>query len=123
MICQLDDKTLVGSQIGPAEVVDLKSRGVTMIVNNRPDGEEPNQPTGLEIEQAAQAAGIAYRAAPIVRGIGPADIQAMQDAMTSVDGKLLAWAVARRQQGASLDELAEAAARAGVDLAAVAHLL
>ena len=35
----------------------------------------------------------------------------------------LAWAVARREQGASLDELQQAAARAGVDLAPVAHLL
>lgn len=134
MICQLDDKTLVSGQITPSEVEDLKNRGVTMIVNNRPDGEEPGQPTGREIEKAAQAAGIAYRAAPIHRGIGPADVNAMCAAFASADGKLLAycrsgtrstlaWALARRKQGATLEELAEAAARAGVDLAPVAHLL
>ena len=134
MICQLDDRTLVSGQIQPAQVADLKARGVTMILNNRPDGEEPGQPTGLEIERAAEAAGIAYRAAPIHRGIGPSDVDAMCDAFDSADGKLLAycrsgtrstlaWAVARRKQGASVEELAEAAARAGVDLAPVAHLL
>ncbi|HYI42415.1 MAG TPA: TIGR01244 family sulfur transferase [Sphingomicrobium sp.] len=134
MICQLDEKTLVSSQIAPADVADLKARGVTMIVNNRPDGEDPGQPTGLEIEQAAEAAGISYRAIPIVRGIGPADVEAMQEAISAADGTMLAycragtrstlaWAVARRKQGASVEELAEAAARARVDLAAVAHLL
>jgi uncharacterized protein (TIGR01244 family) len=134
MIRQLDDKTLVSGQITPDEVAALKQQGVTMIVNNRPDGEDPGQPTGLEIEQAAAAAGIAYRAAPIIRGIGPADVEAMCDAIGSAEGKVLAycrsgtrstlaWAVARRKQGAGLDEIAEAAARAGVDLAPVAHLL
>ena len=134
MICQLDDKTLVSSQIAPEEVAALKDQGVTVIVNNRPDGEEPGQPTGAEIEKAAEAAGIAYRSVPIIRGIGPADVEAMHDAIEAADGKLLAycrsgtrstlaWAVARRKQGASVEALAEAAARAGVDLAPVAHLL
>ena len=134
MICQLDDKTLVSSQIAPEEVAELKDHGVTVIVNHRPDGEEPDQPTGLEIEKAAQAAGIDYLAAPIRRGIGPADVDAMAEAIEAAEGKLLAycrsgtrstlaWAVARRKQGASVDEVAEAAGRAGVDLAPVAHLL
>ena len=134
MVSQLDDKTLVSGQIAPADVAGLKGQGVTMIVNNRPDGEDPGQPTGAEIEKAAEAAGITYRSVPIVRGIGPADVEAMQDAMDAAEGKLLAycrsgtrstlaWAVARRKQGASVDALAEAAAGAGVDLAPVAHLL
>ncbi len=134
MIRQLDDKTLVSGQIAPHQVADLKTQGVTMIVNNRPDGEEPDQATGLEIEQAAEAAGITYRAIPIRRGIGPADVQSMQEAIDAAEGKVLAycrsgtrstlaWAVARRKQGASIEELKEAAERAGVDLAPIAHLL
>lgn len=134
MIRQLDDKTLVSGQIAPEDVAGLKSQGVTMIVNNRPDGEEPGQPTGAEIEDAAEAAGIVYRAIPIHRGIGPADAQAMREAIEASDGKVLAycragtrsalaWALARRKQGATIEELQEAAARAGVDLAPIAHLL
>ena len=134
MIRQLDDKTMVSGQISPAQVAELKSQGVTTIVNNRPDGEEPDQATGLQIEQAAKAAGITYRAIPIYRGIGPADVEAMQEAIEAAEGKLLAycragtrstlaWAVARRKQGASIEELQEAAAGAGVDLAPIAHLL
>ncbi|HET9459994.1 MAG TPA: TIGR01244 family sulfur transferase [Sphingomicrobium sp.] len=130
----LDEKTLVSGQIRPDEVARLKESGVTMIVNNRPDGEEPGQPRASEIEAAAEAAGIAYRFVPIQRGIGPADVECMREAIEAAEGKMLAfcrsgnrsalaWAVARREQGASLDELQQAAARAGVDLSPVAHLL
>ena len=63
-----------------------------MLVNNRPDGEEPDQPLAGEIEAAAAQAGIAYRFVPIMRGIGPADVEAMQEAMREAgDGKLLAF--------------------------------
>ncbi len=134
MIRQLDDKVLVSGQIAPDEVADLKDQGVTLIVNNRPDGEEPGQPTGAQIEQAAEDAGIIYRGLPIRRGIGPADVEAMEEAIEAADGKVLAycrsgtrstlaWAVARRKQGVSIEELEQAAARAGVDLAPIAHLL
>jgi len=134
MIRQLDDRTLIGGQIQPADVPQLKQLGVTMIVNNRPDGEDDGQPSGAEIEGAAAAAGIAYRAVPILRGIGPADVEAMSEALSAADGKVFAycrsgtrsaltWAVARREHGASVEEIREAAARAGVDLTPNAHLL
>ena len=55
---QLDDKTLVSGQIAPEQIAELKQQGVTMIVNNRPDGEDPGQPAGAEIEQAAAEAGV-----------------------------------------------------------------
>jgi len=44
MIRQLDDRTLVCGQIRPEEVAGLAEHGVTMIVNNRPDGEDDGQP-------------------------------------------------------------------------------
>ena len=134
MLRQLDDKTFVSAQIQPAHVAEIKRMGVTMIVNNRPEGEEPGQPTGAQIQEAAEAEGIAYCAVPITRGIGPGDVEAMKEALAAADGKVLAycrsgtrstlvWVLARRGQGASIDELQEAAAGAGVDLAPIAHLL
>ena len=134
MIRQLDDKTLISGQIRPADVPQLKELGVTMIVNNRPDGEDPDQPRAADIEEAAAQAGIAYRFVPITRGIGPSDVECMEEALAAADGKMLAfcrsgnrsalaWAVARREQGASIEELEKAAAQAGVDLSPIAHLL
>ena len=42
---QLDDKTMVSGQIDPASLPDLAAQGVTLIINNRPDHEDPGQPT------------------------------------------------------------------------------
>ena len=78
---QLDDKTLVNGQISPEDIDGLKALGVTLIVNNRPDGEDVGQPESDDIEAAAKAAGIDYRHVPIARGLGPSDIEAMREAM------------------------------------------
>jgi uncharacterized protein (TIGR01244 family) len=134
MIRELDDRTLVSGQIDPADLPALKSSGVTVIVCNRPDGEDPGQPTAAAIEAAAEQHGLQFRHVPIIRGIGPADVQSMQEAMEAAEGKLLAycrsgnrsaltWAVARRAQGASVEEIEQAVAGAGFDLSPVAHLL
>jgi uncharacterized protein (TIGR01244 family) len=135
MFRQLDQKTLVAGQIGPTQVAQARAEGVTMLVNNRPDGEDENQPTSDEIEQAARQAGLDYRHIPIVRGMGPADVEAMRDAMAAVgEGKLLAfcrsgmrstlaWAVASREEGVPREELERRAGEAGFSLAAVSHLL
>ena len=134
MLRKLDENTLISGQIRPGDVAGLKDVGVTMIVNNRPDGEELDQPMAGDIEEAAARAGIDYRFVPITRGIGPSDVECMQEAMAANDGKMLAfcrtgnrsalaWAVARREQGASIEELETAAAQAGVDLSPIAHLL
>ena len=135
MIRQLDDKVMVSGQVAPHEVAGLAAQGVTMLVNNRPDGEEPGQPLAGEIEGAAAAAGISYRFVPIIRGIGPADIESMQEALRETgDGKLLAFcrsgtrsalavALAKREEGASADEVTRNLTEAGFDPGPIAHLL
>jgi uncharacterized protein (TIGR01244 family) len=135
MIRQLNDTVMVSGQVAPHEVGALAEHGVTMLVNNRPDGEEPGQPLAGDIEDAAAAAGIAYRFVPIIRGIGPADVEAMQEALREAgDGKLLAFcrsgtrsalaiALARREDGASLEEVVQQLNEAGFDHSPIAHLL
>jgi uncharacterized protein (TIGR01244 family) len=135
VIRQLDQRTWVSGQVAPHEVAGLAEQGVTVLVNNRPDGEEPGQPLAGEIEAAAAQAGIAYRFVPIMRGIGPADIEVMQEAMREIgDGKLLAFcrsgtrsalvcALAHREEGASADEVSERLTQAGFDPGPIAHLL
>jgi uncharacterized protein (TIGR01244 family) len=132
---ELDERTLVSGQISPSDMDELKRQGVRMIINNRPDHEDPDQPTGLEIETAARAAGIDYRHVPVRRGPGPADVEAMQEAMAQCsEGKMLAycrsgtrstmtWALARAEQGVPKEELVSRAAAAGYDLGPVSHLL
>ena len=134
MARQLDEKVLVSGQIQPDEVAAFVGEGITMLVNNRPDGEEPGQPLGVEIEEAARAVGLGYRAIPIIRGIGPADAEAMQEALKSADGKLLAfcrtgtrsslaWALAKSDEGMPREEIEERLRSVGVDPMPIAHLL
>ena len=135
MTRQLDALMLVSGQIVPDQIPELQRQGVTMIVNNRPDGEDPGQPLAADIEQAARQAGVDYRYVPIARGIGPSDVEAMQEALRACgDGKLLAfcrsgnrstlaWAVARAEEGVPREELERCAAAAGIDLSPVSHLL
>lgn len=135
MIRQLGDRTFVSGQIAPHEVAALANQGVTLVVNNRPDGEEPGQPLASEIEQAAAQAGIAYRFVPILRGIGPADVEEMQKALREAkDGKMLAFcrsgtrsafvcALAHREEGMPSDEVQQRLTNAGFDPSPIAHLL
>ena len=135
MIRQLDDKVMVSGQVAPHEVAGLAEQGVRMLVNNRPDGEEPGQPLASEIEDAATAAGIGYRFVPIIRGIGPADVEAMQEAMRAAEGgKMLAFCrtgtrsalavgLAKREEGQSADEVHRCLTEAGFDPGPIAHLL
>lgn len=135
MIRQLDERTLVSGQIAPEQVRELPAQGVTMIVNNRPDGEDPGQPLSADIEAAAKEAGIDYRFLPIRRGPGPSEVEEMQEALRECgEGKLLAfcrsgarstfaWALARREEGMDPDEIERRAAEAGISLSPIAHLL
>jgi uncharacterized protein (TIGR01244 family) len=135
MIRQLSDKVMVSGQIAPHEVAGLAAEGVTVLVNNRPDGEEPDQPLAVEIENAAAAAGISYHFVPIIRGIGPADVEEMQKAVREAkDGKLLAFcrsgrrsalalAIAKHEEGASVEEVTQRLIDAGFDPGPIEHLL
>ncbi len=135
MIRQLDERTLVSGQIAPNEVAGLAAQGVTVLVNNRPDGEEDGQPFASDIEEAAAQAGIAYHFVPIIRGIGPADVEEMQKAWREAEGgKLLAFcrsgnrsafacALAHRDEGASSEEVHQRLTAAGFDPSPIAHLL
>ena len=135
MIRQLDDKTLVSGQLTPDQLGELKDQGVTLVVNNRPDNEDPGQPLSGDMEAAARKAGLEYRHIPIRYGIGPSDVEAMREAMHATgEGKLLAfcrsgnrstlaWAVARAEDGTEPEELRRCAEAAGFNLGPVAHLL
>lgn len=135
MIRQLDETAWVSGQIAAHEVAGLAGDGVTMLVNNRPDGEEPGQPLAFDIEEAAADAGIAYRFIPIIRGIGPADVEEMQKALREASGgKLLAFcrsgtrsafavALARRQEGSPSRNVHRFLTEAGFDPGPIAHLL
>jgi uncharacterized protein (TIGR01244 family) len=121
----------VSPQIAPEDLTAAKAAGFTLIVNNRPDGESPGQPSGAEIEAAARAEGLVYTFVP-VRGRPTQDqVYAVSSAVMATSGKTLAycrsgnrsimtWALGELTSGArSRDELLRLAAAAGYDLSGV----
>jgi len=130
---RLEDGMFVDGQIRPDQVAELAAQGIRLIVNNRPDGEEPGQPAAAEIEAAAAAAGIGYRFIPIAQ-LTPEAIEAMGEALNGADGAVLAfcksgtrstyiWALARSLAGADGDALVMQAAEAGYDLTPIRRFL
>ena len=133
MMRRLDDTILVAPrQIVPADLPDLAGAGIRMVVNNRPDGEEPDQPSSPEIEAAARAAGIAYRHIPVAGGFPSAAVAAMAQALDQGPALLFCrsgtrstclWALARASRGGDPDDLIARAAEAGYDLRPLRALL
>lgn len=135
MFRALDDKIMVSPQI-PLEAIDAaRDRGVTLIVNNRPDGEDPAAPQGDEIEAAARAAGLDYVAIPVTHsGFSANQVLAMRAALDNAAGKVLAycrsgtrstllWSLAEAQAGRPLDDISRLAANAGYDTSPVRALM
>jgi uncharacterized protein (TIGR01244 family) len=127
MLRRIDERMLVSGQIRPEDVPLAAAAGVTLIVNNRPEGEAADQPTGAEIEAAARAAGLGYRFIPVSGGFTPESIDAMATALADAAGPVLAyctsgtrstylWAMARAQAGDDPDAIVAKAAAAGYDL-------
>lgn len=135
MIRRIDDHVSVAPQITVREVIEAAHAGFTEIVNNRPDGEEPGQPTGAEIAAAAEAAGIEYRAIPVTHaGFSGSQVEAMAAALTAAKGPVLAycrsgtrsvhlWALARARMGDDPETLVAKAHHAGYDISGIRAML
>jgi uncharacterized protein (TIGR01244 family) len=88
---KVTDDFSVAPQIELADVARAKAEGFVLLINNRPDGEAPGQPTSDEFEAAAKAAGLGYAHIP-VRG-GPTQEQAEieHQLLAETEGPALAW--------------------------------
>lgn len=62
---KLTDTISVSGQISPAQVSQIAAAGYQVLINNRPDGEDPGQPDSATIEVAAVAAGLEYHYLPV----------------------------------------------------------
>ena len=125
----------VAPQISLEDIAAAKAAGFAMIVNNRPDGEEPHAPQGDDIAGAAAAEGLAYAAIPIGHaGFSHAQIDALDKLLTDATGPILAycrsgtrsthlWALTQARGGAEVGGIVDAAAKAGYDLTGLRPML
>jgi sulfide:quinone oxidoreductase len=131
---RLADDFFVAPQLTAEDFAAARAQGIRMVINNRPDGEAPDQLSDAEARALAEAHGLAYVHVPVVLGsIQPDSIRAFARAVADNPGPYLAycrsgtrschmWAFAeapRRPAG----EILEAAASAGYDLGPALPLL
>jgi uncharacterized protein (TIGR01244 family) len=119
----------VSPQIAAADLESAKASGVTLIINNRPDGEEPGQPRGAEIEAAAKALGLSYVAIPVgPMGVSAEHLDAFDKAVAANKGGVLAYcrsgtrstivrALSEARKGRAPDDIISEAAEAGYNIA------
>lgn len=132
---RLSDTVFASPQIAAEDVETARAQGIALIINNRPDGEDPSAPQGEDIAAAAAAAGIGYVAIPIGHsGFSEPQVDQMIAAMEAAQGPVLAycrsgtrstllWALARAKGGDAPDDIARAAMAAGYDVSPVRPML
>lgn len=132
---KLSDSVLASPQIALEDIAIARDAGVTLIVNNRPDGEDPSAPQSDEIEAEAAAQGLNFVAIPIGHsGFSEPQVDQMIAALEQAEGNVLAycrsgtrstllWALAQAKLGHAPDEIAAAAMAAGYDVGPVRPMM
>ncbi|MFW6027284.1 MAG: TIGR01244 family sulfur transferase [bacterium] len=132
---KLEDGVLVAGQLTEADLEEAARQGISVIINNRPDGEAPGQPASAGLEAKARELGLKYVYMPVVSGrLTPEQVEAFAGELDAAGGDMLAfcrtgnrcaclWGLARAASGGEPEELAEAAAEAGYDLSGLLPLM
>ena len=135
MFRALTENLFVAPQITVDAVAEAAAHGVTLVINNRPEGESDDQTPGAEIESAAKAAGLDYVAIPVTHaGFSQWQLEAMGEALQKNEGKVLAycrsgtrstllWSLVQARAGMHPAEIADRAAAAGYDVAPISMML
>lgn len=132
---KLSDTMLASPQLELDDIAQAKEAGVSLIVNNRPDGEDPGAPQGKDIENAAAKHGLNYVAIPIGHsGFSEVQIDEMISALEQAEGTVLGycrsgtrstflWSLAQAKLGNSPDGVAAAALAAGYDVSPIRPMM
>ena len=109
-IRSLTDDYAVAPQIDAADMARIAARGFKSVICNRPDHEDPDQPTVAEIGRAAAAAGLNFRHVPVPgSGMTPDHVIAQGSALAELPGPVLAYC----RSGARCAQLHRALRRRG----------
>ncbi|MGN6145846.1 MAG: TIGR01244 family sulfur transferase [Mesorhizobium sp.] len=65
---QITEDYAVSGQIAAEDVGAIKAAGFKSVICNRPDEEQPGQPSHDAIKAAVEAAGLAFRYIPVISG-------------------------------------------------------
>ncbi|WP_404710388.1 TIGR01244 family sulfur transferase [Sphingomonas sp. MMS24-J13] len=88
----------VASQLASSDMQPARDAGFVAIINARPDGEEPGQPSSAQLANSARAAGLLYYHVPVSPGqYDEAAIRAFGHALHESGGTALAFCATGRR--------------------------
>jgi uncharacterized protein (TIGR01244 family) len=127
---RVTDSFSVSPQVTEADMARAAAEGFVLVINNRPDGEDPSQPSAAAIEAAARAAGLDYLYAPVRGGPTAEQVEAVRAAVEAADGPVLAfcrsgtrsivtWSIGQALAGEDRETLVGQGLEAGYDLSGV----
>ena len=126
---RITEKLTVAGQPAITTFPSIAEDGFGLVINNRPDGEDPGQLPAAEARRLATAHGIAYHHIPVTAAtLSRADVDAFAAVLRDAPAPVVAhcrsgtrsallWALARLRDGADPLSLIAAAARHGIDIA------
>lgn len=133
---KVTDAVSVSPQISKADLDAAAEAGFSLIINNRPDGEEGGQPTNADLSAYAEEKGLKWATIPVVGGqLTFEAIESMAFALRDADGKALAfcrsgtrsctlWALAEAfANGLSTADIVDHATKAGYDVSGMVPTL
>ena len=136
-IHRLTEKLYISPQISPADAAEAAKLGICSVICNRPDGEEPGQPTAQQTVDWLADAGIqSFHHQPVLAPqAGAEDARQFAAQLEAADGAVLAYcrtgtrasllsAIGQVQAGRNAAEvMAEVQQKTGLDLSPFAAKL
>ena len=91
-LSHVSDTFAVSPQLHAGDMRGLADAGFSTVICDRPDGEEPGQPTVASMRESAEEAGLAFHHIPVSGGEFPlVAIEAFAKVREEADGKVLAF--------------------------------
>ena len=88
----LSDAYAVSPQITPEDVPAIAAAGYTVVICNRPDGENPPELSAERLKAAVEAAGLVFVENPFnAMTLGPEHVEAQGRALEAAEGPVLAY--------------------------------
>ncbi|WP_027153899.1 TIGR01244 family sulfur transferase [Mesorhizobium sp. WSM2561] len=89
---QITEDYSVSGQIQPEEVAAIKAAGFKSVICNRPDDEQPGQPSADTVKAAVEAAGLSFRHIPVISGqITAQNVEDQAEALDELEGPIFAY--------------------------------
>ena len=125
----------VSPQLVASDLEQAAAQGFKLVVNNRPEDEESEQPSGADLADHAKRLGMAWVDIPVTHaGFSANQVERLGAALEQADGPVLAycrsgtrstmlWALAQARAGRHPAELQDRAVAVGYDLTGLRPLL